>query len=85
MKDLSKIINIGKDTEKKLHQAGINSLEQMADLGSEQVFIRLQTIDPGACLNLLYGIQGAIEGTKWNELSTEKKQQLLDFYKRVKK
>lgn len=85
MADLSKIPNIGKDTEEKLLQAGIDSLEKMTALGSEQVFIRLQTIDPGACINLLYGIDGAIEGIKSNRLPPERKQQLLDFYKRVKK
>jgi DNA transformation protein and related proteins len=85
MGDLSKIPNIGKDTEEKLLQAGIDSYEKLAELGSEQVFIRLQTIDPGACINLLYGIDGAIEGIKWNQLSPQRKKQLIDFYKRVKK
>ncbi len=85
MGDLSNIPNIGKDTEEKLILAGIDSFEKMVALGSEQVFIRLQTIDPGACINLLYGIDGAIEGIKWNQLPPERKQQLLEFYKRVKK
>jgi DNA transformation protein len=82
--DLLNIINIGKDTESKLIQVGIDSFEKLASIGSEQAFIRLQTIDPGACLSLLYGLEGAIEGTKWNKLSIEKKQVLQQFYKMVK-
>ena len=82
--DLLNIINIGKDTESKLIQVGIDSFEKLTSIGSEQAFIRLQTIDPGACLSLLYGLEGAIEGTKWNKLSIEKKQVLQQFYKMVK-
>jgi len=82
--DLSHHINIGKDTETKLIQVGIDSYEKLVSIGSEGAFIRLQTIDPGACLSLLYGLEGAIEGTRWNELSSEKKLSLKEFHKRTK-
>jgi len=83
--DLSKQINIGKDTEAKLIQVGIDSYEKLVTIGSEGAFIRLQTIDSGACLSLLYGLEGAIEGVKWNKLSADKKQALQQFYKMTKK
>ena len=83
--NLSNRINIGKDTETKLIQVGIDSFEKLVSIGSEQAFIRLQTIDPGACLSLLYGLDGAIDGTKWNKLSPERKQALQQFYKMTKK
>lgn len=82
--DLSHHINIGKDTETKLIQVGIDSYEKLVSIGSEGAFIQLQTIDPGACLSLLYGLEGAIEGTRWNELSSEKKLSLKEFHKRTK-
>jgi len=78
-------INIGKDTEAKLIRAGIDSFEKLKEMGSEQAFLRLQAFDPGACLNLLYGLEGAIEGVKWNELPVEKKQYLLVFHKQSQK
>jgi DNA transformation protein and related proteins len=78
-------INIGKDTETKLIRAGIDSFEKLKELGSEQAFLRLQAFDPGACLNLLYGLEGAIEDIKWNELPPEKKQYLLMFHKQSQK
>lgn len=78
-------INIGKDTENKLIQVGIDSFEKLESMGSEQAFLRLQTIDPGACLNLLYGLEGAIEGMKWHDLPAEKKQKLLQFHKMSQK
>jgi DNA transformation protein len=83
--DLRSLINIGKDTETKLIQVGIDSFEKLKSIGSEQAFIRLQTLDPGACLDLLYGLEGAILGIKWNELSKEKKQSLMQFHKMAQK
>jgi len=82
---LSDHINIGKDTETKLIRVGIDSFEKLKSFGSEQAFIRLQTLDPGACLSLLYGLDGAIAGTKWNELSPERKKELQQFFNMVKK
>ncbi len=85
MSDLSKHINIGKDTEEKLIQVGIDSFEKLISVGSEQAFIRLQTIDAGACINLLYGLDGSLSDTKWNKLPTQRKAELLEFYQLVKK
>ncbi|HNZ71947.1 MAG TPA: TfoX/Sxy family protein [Prolixibacteraceae bacterium] len=83
--DLSKHTNIGKDTEAKLIQVGIDSFEKLKSVGTEQAFIRLQTIDPGACISLLYGLDGSLSDTKWNKLSQERKAELLQFYNMVKK
>ena len=83
--NLSEYINIGKDTEAKLIQIGIDSFEKLVSMGIEQAFIQLQTIDPGACLSLLYGLDGAINGINCNMLSSERKKELHEFYKRVKR
>lgn len=83
--DLRSHINIGKDTESKLIQVGIDSFSKLKSMGSEQAFLRLQTLDPGACLDLLYGLEGAIQGIKWHELSSEKKQSLQQFHKMSQK
>jgi DNA transformation protein len=83
--NLSKRINIGKDTESKLIQVGIHSIEELESIGAEQAFIRLKTVDPGACLSLLYGLQGAVDRIKWNELPDEKKLELQEFYRMTKK
>ena len=83
--DLRNRINIGLDTESKLLRVGIDSFSKLESIGSEQAFLRLQTIDPGACLSLLYGLDGAINGIKWNEISAIRKQELQQFYKMAKK
>lgn len=83
--DLSKHINIGKDTETKLIQVGLDSFDKLVEAGVENAFIRLQALDPGACLSLLYSLAGAIEGVKYNKLSPERKLELQQFHKMVKK
>lgn len=80
---LSGRINIGEETETKLIKVGIDSIEKLEKVGCQQAFLLIQTIDPGACLNLLYALEGAIEGIRWHDLSREKKQELLQFHKMV--
>jgi len=77
--------NIGKDTEAKLVQVGINSIEELRLIGTEQAFIRLQTLDSGACIQLLYGLAGAIEGIQANQLSRARKQELCEFHRMTKR
>ena len=83
--DLLKQPNIGKDTATKLILVGINTIEELQALGVEQAFIRLQTLYPGACINLLYALEGAIEGIQSSKLTDNKKHELLEFYKIAKK
>jgi DNA transformation protein and related proteins len=82
--DLSKQPNIGKDTETKLIQAGISSYAELQAAGTEQAFLRLQTLDPGACIQLLYALEGAIRGIPATKLSAEKKQELREFHRMTK-
>jgi DNA transformation protein len=82
---LTNVNNIGKDTEHKLSQVGIDSFEKLAAIGSEKAFLKIQTVDPGACLSLLYGLEGAIEGIKWNEIPLERKQELKQFFSQAKR
>lgn len=82
--DLSTHVNIGNDTEAKLVEAGIHSFAELKAIGSEKAFLRLQAFDPGACLHLLYALDGAVSGVKKQDLPPERKQALLQFYKRVK-
>ena len=83
--DLLQQPNIGKDTATKLIQVGINSYAELKEAGTEQVFLRLQTLDPGACIQLLFGLEGAIEGVPYTQLSPKKKLELREFHRMSKK
>jgi len=79
MSNLSKQINIGKETEAKLLQVGVSSYAELVAMGAEMAFIKLRIIDPGACLSLLYGLEGAILGVPWHKLPEHRKVELRDF------
>lgn len=83
--DLGEHINIGKDTERRLLSVGVHSFAALKKLGSKKAFLLLQSLDPGACLDLLYGLEGAIQGIKWNELDEEKKEELRHFHQKAKR
>lgn len=79
--NLLQLPNIGKDTATKLIQVGISTGKELKSVGTEQAFLRLQTLDPGACIQLLYGLEGAVEGISSKELSVERKQELREFHR----
>lgn len=82
MSALTDLPNVGKVLESYLHKIGIDTPEQLRNAGVEETFIRIRLqVDPGACLHMLYGIQGAIDGIKDNYLPDEVKQELKQFYK----
>jgi DNA transformation protein len=83
--NLSQQINIGKDTEAKLIEVGINSFEELKAIGAEQAYIRLHAVDPGACLSLLCGLEGAIQGISWHKIPKERKEDLKALIKMANK
>ncbi len=81
MGKLSDLPNISKVTEGKLIEAGIESIEQLKEIGSRNAFIRIRVNDPTACLHMLYGLEGAVEGIRDKFLSPETKEELKTFYR----
>ncbi|WP_394884095.1 TfoX/Sxy family protein [Clostridium butyricum] len=80
MGELSKLPNIGKFVEKQLNDVGINTCEQLKKAGSMEAWLRIKDVDPSACINRLYALEGAIEGIKKSQLSSEIKEKLKEFY-----
>lgn len=78
---LTQLPNIGKTVAEKLIQAGITTPKELMEIGSKQAFIRIQTIDPTACLSMLQGLEGAVQGIRWHHLTIERKEELKEFYK----
>jgi len=80
--ELSGLPNVGKVLEGSLRQVGIDTPEQLRQLGAEEVFLRIRTqVDTSACLRMLYGIEGAIQGIPDKDLSTETKSELKQFFR----
>ena len=83
MGELAILPNVGKVLEKNLNEIGIYTVKQLRDIGSKEAFIRIKIIDPGACLHMLYGLQGAIDGIKDSLLPESTKYDLKVFYKNL--
>lgn len=79
MERLSDLPNIGKTVEQKLIEVGIETPKQLIEIGAEQAFIRLASIDEGACLCMLCGLEGAIQGIRWHNLDNDRKEELKEF------
>jgi DNA transformation protein and related proteins len=84
MEDLTKLPNIGAVLAEKLTEAGITCYEDLVSLGSIEALLKIRaSIDPGACYNMLYAIEGAIRGVRWHAIPKEERQQLKDEFDRA--
>lgn len=79
MSELTSMMNIGKEMEKKLITVGIDSSEKLIELGAKQAFLKLKDTYPRVCLVHLYTLEGAIHNIEFNKLSVEKKKELKEF------
>ncbi len=78
---LSHLPNISKVNESKLILAGIETPEQLFAIGSKEALLRVRAeADPGACLSMLYGLEGAIRGIRWHDLPEDVKADLKEFH-----
>ena len=82
MGSLSELPNVGRVLENHLLRIGVLQPEQLREMGAERVFLLIRDqIDPEACLHMLYGIQGAIEGIPDKSLPPATKERLRAFHK----
>ena len=85
MDALTKLPNIGKTLAAKLTLVGISNLDELKEVGSENALIKISTLEKNeACINMLYALDGAIQGIRWHGLSKERKQELKEFYQLLK-
>ncbi len=83
MSKLSDLPNIGKKLEEQLNEVGIETIEQLKEVGSKQAWLDIKAIDASACINRLCALEGAIQGIRWHSLSEEVKRELKAFYNTV--
>jgi DNA transformation protein len=81
---LSDLPNVGKVLERNLIDVGITSPEQLREAGTREAFLRIRaSVDPGACLHMLYGLEGAVRGVKDTLLDAETRRALREFYAKL--
>lgn len=76
MEDLTKIVNIGPVLAAKLHDIGVYSYQDLRDQGSMEVMLKIKEDDPMVCYNMLYALEGAIQGVRWHALPKTTRQKM---------
>lgn len=84
MGELSKLPNIGKVVEEQLNEVGINTVDDLIDIGSKEAWLKIKEIDGSACINRLMALEGAIRNIRWHDLSDGDKNNLKNFYNSFK-
>ena len=79
MSELTSMMNIGKEMERKLSSIGITSAEQLMAAGAKEAFAKMKERYPNVCLVHLYTLEGAVSQTEYNSFSEEKKRELKEF------
>jgi DNA transformation protein len=82
--DLTMLPNIGKTLAEKLKLVGITTPWDLINTGSENAMIKIKTIDKDACINMLFALEGAIQGVRWHSLDKNRKKELTEFFNRLK-
>ena len=84
MNALRDMPNVGKVLEKNLIDVGIASPEALKQAGAREAFLKIRAIcDSGACLHMLYGLEGAVRGVPDSQLDAETKRALKEFYAKL--
>lgn len=77
--DFRKAKNIGATIEKYLHEIGVFSLADLAEMTSAEAFMKIRRNHPEKTIPVcyyLYSLEGALLDLHWNDLPAELKMEL---------
>ncbi|CAJ1182985.1 hypothetical protein CPEBRM1_ABPJDJAI_00585 [Companilactobacillus paralimentarius] len=82
---LTDLPNIGKVLNEQLSKIDVTDAATLKKLGSQQTFLKLKSLkapDRFYCIQMLYSLEGAIQGVSYTKLSSERKIELLNFFRK---
>lgn len=68
---------LGPTSEAMLARAGITSVDQLRRLGAVAAYAKARAANPGASLNLLWALEGALTGQPWRQVARQHRTSLL--------
>lgn len=68
---------LGPRSREMLARAGIATVEDLRRIGSVAAWVRVREAGPGASLNLLWALEGALVGLPWQVVAREHRTRLL--------
>ena len=72
-----KMRNIGPKSAAWLRQVGLRTLDDLAAVGTVEAFMRVKRAGFKPGLNLLYAIEGALLDCHWQEVSEDRRHELI--------
>ena len=80
--DLTNLPEIGRVTAEELIAVGVPDAATLREIGAKAAFERIRSrLDPGACIQLLWGLTAAVEGVRVRELSPQTKADLRAWHR----
>ncbi len=78
--DLTTLPNIGKTLSEKLTNIGVITYDDLAALGSVEAVLQINEQNLSACYNMLYAIEGALQGIRWFGIPKQERALLKQEY-----
>ncbi|MFL0810981.1 MAG: TfoX/Sxy family protein [Agarilytica sp.] len=75
--DLLGLKNLGMASVNILNAVGVNSYEDLSEVGAVEAFCRIKARGIHVSKVMLYALQGALMDVHWNDLTPELKAQLV--------
>lgn len=76
--ELQSLANLGPKSAANLRAAGIESIKQLAALGSVRAYVQVKRgCGAKVSLNLLWALEGALTGLPWQQVAREHRTSLL--------
>lgn len=77
--------NLGPKSQTMLALAGITHEAQLRELGAVAAYARVKAVEPAASLNLLWALEGALSGLRWQEVARHRRTSLLLHLEQVQR
>lgn len=75
--ELADLSNLGPRSIDVLASAGVTTLARLQELGAVRAFVRVRSHSPTVSLNLLWALEGALTGRRWQEVAETDRASLL--------
>jgi len=74
---MASLPNLGPKSQDMLARAGIHTWDELHRLGAVAAYARVKQHWPGASLNLLWALEGALTGLPWQTVARDHRTSLL--------
>jgi len=76
--ELMNMKNLGMASVNILHAIGINTYDELSTMGAVDAYCKIKSRGIHVSKVMLYALEGALLNVHWNDLSEERKQQLVE-------